>query len=292
MHYFSAGVPVLFIIWRFFSPETDAFKRIKEARKAETTTARQKRRQFLLDFGNMLRKYWLITVFLVLCMSGMNFSSHGSQDMFPTLLTAQYGYLADRLTVTNAVANLGAIFGGFIFGHLSNFFGRRLMIIVASVLGGACIYPWAFILGSGINAGAFWLQAGVQGAWGVVPAYLMELCDPRFATLVAGTAYQLGNLCSSALSTIEATISKHFPIYNPDGSFKVYDYGKTMAIFMGAVFAYNIVIFFLGPEYRHASLDVDRDRVLDASGHDDRYDHEDPRESGSIAESDRVEFKV
>ncbi|CAN3364148.1 carboxylic acid transporter protein homolog [Diutina catenulata] len=270
MHYFSAGVPAIFLIWRLFSPETEAFKRIKEARKNDHHTAKQKRQKLYEDFMAMMKNYWLITIFLILCMSGMNFSSHGSQDMFPTLLTKQYEYSPDRSTVTNAVANLGAIAGGFIFGHLSNFFGRRLIIIIASIVGGACIYPWAFIQGNGINAGAFFLQFGVQGAWGVIPAYLMELCDPRFASLVGGTAYQLGNLCSSASSTIEATIADSLKLSNPDGSPKYFkdgtralDYGKTMAIFMGAVFAYNIVVFFLGPEYRHASLDVDRDRVVE-----------------------------
>lgn len=55
--------------------------------------------------------------YCVLLMSGFNFLSHGSGDLYPTLLTKQYGYGADRSTVTNCVSNLGSITGGMILGH-------------------------------------------------------------------------------------------------------------------------------------------------------------------------------
>jgi SHS family lactate transporter-like MFS transporter len=177
------------------------------------------------------------------------------------MLTVQYGYSPDRSTVTNSVANLGAIFGGMVFGHLSTFIGRRLAIIIACILGGAMIYPWAFIKGSGINAGVFFLQAGVQGAWGVIPIHLSELSPPEYRSFVAGCAYQLGNLCSSASSTIEATIGQRFPLKGVEGD--VYDYAKVMAIFIACVFTYVILIVFFGPENRGASMGVERDEYLE-----------------------------
>jgi SHS family lactate transporter-like MFS transporter len=54
-----------------------------------------------------------------------------------------------------------------------------------------------------------------------------------------GVSYQLGNLISSASSTIEATVGERFPLPpGPDGVPR-FDYGKVMAIFMCCVFIYG-----------------------------------------------------
>jgi len=57
---------------------------------------------------------------------------------------------------------------------------------------------------------------------------------------VVGTAYQLGNLVSSASATIEATIGQRFPLPPLPGGVTRYDYGLVMAIFMGCVYFYGI----------------------------------------------------
>lgn len=260
LFWFSAGPPVIFLVWRFFLPETDAFIKQQE-RRAVQKSEPLKFYQLSAEGKTALKQYWLILIYTVLLMSGFNFMSHGSQDLYPTLLTKQLHYGPDRSTVTNSVANLGAIFGGVVFGHLSSIIGRRLAILIAVVLGGAMIYPWAFVRSSAINAGVFFLQCGVQGAWGVVPIHLSEMSPPQFRSFVTGVAYQLGNLCSSASSTIEATIGARFPIKGEADD--IYDYAKVMAIFMGCVFGYMLIITFVGPEYRNANLDVTRDDIME-----------------------------
>lgn len=62
-----------------------------------------------------------------------------------------------------------------------------------------------------------------------------------------GTAYQLGNLASSASSTIEAKMGERFPL-SGSGKTVRYNYGLVMSIFMGCVYVYVIVLTFLGPE--------------------------------------------
>lgn len=57
----------------------------------------------------------------------------------------------------------------------------------------------------GLSAGGFFIQSGVQGAWGVVPIYLGEISPPAFRASFGGLAYQLGNMASSAAAQIEAT---------------------------------------------------------------------------------------
>ena len=89
--------------------------------------------------------------------------SHGSQDLYPTMLTNQYGFSANAVTVTQVIANLGAMTGGTVIGYLSQMFGRRFSIIFASIVGGALIYPYGFIGSKSVIAPAFFEQAMVQG---------------------------------------------------------------------------------------------------------------------------------
>ncbi|CAK7896869.1 carboxylic acid transporter protein homolog [[Candida] anglica] len=264
LFWFSAGPPVIFMVWRYMLPETNNYIELQQRRLLNKRTdgvEKSKVVSFAHNGAEALKQYWLIIIYAILLMSGFNFMSHGSQDLYPTMLTKQLQYGADRSTVTNSVANLGAIFGGIVFGHLSTYIGRRLAIIVAAVIGGAMIYPWAFVRNSGINAGVFFLQAGVQGAWGVIPIHLSELSPPQYRSFFTGVSYQLGNLCSSASSTIESTIGERFPL--PELGHDVYDYGKVMAIFMGCVFGFVIIITFVGPEYRGANLDITRNDQLE-----------------------------
>jgi len=53
------------------------------------------------------------------------------------------------------------------------------------------IIPTSF---SGLVAGAFCVQFGVQGAWGVIPILLAEMSPPGFRATFPGVAYQLGNV--------------------------------------------------------------------------------------------------
>lgn len=194
--------------------------------------------------------------------------SHGSQDLYPTMLENQYNFDANQVTVTQVVANLGAMTGGTIIGYSSQIFGRRFSIIVICVVGGALLYPYTFVSTEKIAAAAFFEQFCVQGAWGVIPIHLMELSPGSFRTFVVGTSYQLGNLVSSASATIEATIGERFPL-PPKGKTARYQYGKVMCIFMGCVYAYVIILAFVGPENFKKRFEVEYDHDMDeAVGHD------------------------
>lgn len=141
------------------------------------------------------------------------------------MLSNQYNFSANKVTVTQVVANLGAMLGGTTVGYCSSIFGRRFSIMVICVVGGAILYPYGFVGNNGVIAAAFFEQFCVQGAWGVIPIHLMELSPGSFRTFVVGTAYQLGNLASSASSTIEATIGEQYPL-PPKGKVARYQYGK------------------------------------------------------------------
>lgn len=166
--------------------------------------------------------------------------SHGSQDLYPTMLTNQYKFSPNAVTVTQVVANLGAMTGGTIVGYSSQIFGRRLCIIVMCVIGGALLYPYTYTSSKAVIAAAFFEQFCVQGAWGVIPIHLMELSPGAFRTFVVGTSYQLGNLASSASSTIEAELGEKYPLPSitdkAGKTIKRYEYGKVICIFVSCTF--------------------------------------------------------
>lgn len=70
------------------------------------------------------------------------------QDLYPTMLSNQYNFTPNQVTVTQVVANLGAMFGGTAVGYCSQIFGRRFSICVMCVVGGALLYPYTFTSGS------------------------------------------------------------------------------------------------------------------------------------------------
>ncbi|GME70678.1 unnamed protein product [[Candida] boidinii] len=262
LFWFSSGPPVLLIIWRVFYPDTNYFLELKEARrlhnqKIDDAIARGedlglKKHNPFNGIVEALRVHWLTFIYLVLLLAGCNFNSHGSQDLFPTMLKKQVGLSADAITVTMVVLNLGAMIGGAIIGQLTELTGRRLGFIFCCILGGAFIYPVFFIHEQKYIIGCgFFLQAGVMGIWSIIPSHQYELlANTEYRALLAGLSYQLGNLASSASSTIESQIGSRFPL--PEKGVDFYDYGKVMAIFMGCVFGYIIIVSVLGPENFHA----------------------------------------
>ncbi|KAH0551405.1 hypothetical protein GP486_007379 [Trichoglossum hirsutum] len=186
------------------------------------------------------------------------------------MLSNQYRFSPNRVTVTQVVANLGAMAGGTTVGYSSQVFGRRFSVIIVCIIGGALLYPYTFTSSNAIIAAAFFEQFCVQGAWGIIPIHLMELSPDSLRTFVVGTSYQLGNLASSASSTIEARLGERFPL--PDGpkGLRRYQYGKVICIFMGCVYVYVILLTFIGPEYRGRPMNAreDRDLAAAATGRD------------------------
>ncbi|KAK4506251.1 hypothetical protein PRZ48_004216 [Zasmidium cellare] len=269
LYWFGGAVPVLIITFRLFLGETDAYNERVRIREVHENVGKT----FMNEGKVALKRHWMLLIYMVLLMAGFNFMSHGSQDLYPTMLQNQYDFSANAVTVTQVVANLGAIAGGTTIGYLSQSFGRRFSIIVISIIGGALLYPYSFVGNERIMAAAFFEQFCVQGAWGVIPIHLMELSPGSLRAFVVGTAYQLGNLVSSASSTIEATIGERFPLpdkVEENGTHvKRYQYGKVICIFMGCVYAYVILLTFLGPERRGRSMDAHADHDLaEAAGLD------------------------
>lgn len=104
------------------------------------------------------------------------------------MLQNQFKFDANAVTVTQVVANLGAMTGGTIVGYVSQALGRRFSIIAICIVGGTLLYPYTFVTSEKVIAAAFFEQFCVQGAWGVVPIQYVYLLSSRF-TLTTSLYY-------------------------------------------------------------------------------------------------------
>jgi SHS family lactate transporter-like MFS transporter len=188
-------------------------------------------------------------------MTGYNSCSHGSQDFYPTYLKDQVGMNATDTTIITVVGQVGALLGGCTVGYISTFFGRRLTMLVVCVIGGALIPAYTMVRSMSLVASVFFEQFCVGGVWGPMPIHLLELSPIALRTVMVGLTYQLGNLGSSASATIQSIIGERFPL--PPGAHgkKRFDYGKVIAIFMGAVWAFMLFFLFWGPEMSQEERD-------------------------------------
>jgi len=171
------------------------------------------------------------------------------------MLLNQYQFTANRLTIVQVFANLGAMSGAIVVGHLSEVFGRRLTIMTSCLVAGALLYPYTFVSSEAVIAPAFFLQFFMQGAFGVIPSYLVELSPDYLRAFIVGTAYQLGNLASSPAATIQAAVGeKYYPLAPTAKGVKRYNYAIVICAFEGACFALVILLAFLGPEKKGRKL--------------------------------------
>jgi SHS family lactate transporter-like MFS transporter len=137
-------------------------------------------------------------LFLVILMTAFMSFSHGTQDVYPTFLAVQMKLPPQTIGLIGVLYGLGSIAGGIVFGTLSETWGRKRAIVTAALLAIPVIPLYAYGHSAvAVGAGAVLMQFMVQGAWGVVPAYLTELSPAPVRATAPGLAYQLGGLITS-----------------------------------------------------------------------------------------------
>ncbi len=189
--FWIGGLPALLTLYvRYRVPESSAWKERHES-----------------SFADILRTtacHWKNLTYLTILMTFMMFLSHGTQDLYPDFLKSVHRLTSPVVSYVAMLYNVGAVLGSIVFGHLSERLGRRYSMIAALLLSFVMIPAWAF--GSSLlilAAGAFAMQAGVQGTWGIIPAHLNELSPDTLRGLIPGLAYQLGILLAAGTGTIE-----------------------------------------------------------------------------------------
>src|SRR5881396_1432523 len=99
---------------------------------------------FWASLGDILKRHWLLFIYVILLMTAFNAMSHGTQDMYQTFLGEQRGLSVKAKSIIGIIYAVGAICGGILVGHLSQKFGRRRLIILSAVCGMILIPAWVF----------------------------------------------------------------------------------------------------------------------------------------------------
>jgi SHS family lactate transporter-like MFS transporter len=247
MLFVIGAIPSIFVFFMLSGvDESPAWLAGKQARAA-------KRLEPGMAFGARMRetrrlvvRYGLSFAYLTLLMFAFTSFSHGTQDLYATFVKHDYGLSVPTASAVAIVGNLGAFFGGVLFGTLSEKLGRKRAIVIAAILSIPMIPLWAWSHTAVLLAvGGFLMQLMVQGAWGIVPVHLNELSPGPVRAVVPGLAYQLGNLLSSRNGVFQAAIAAR------------YFGGRLAPVMAGTVLVVALfvaVITALGPEAKGTDL--------------------------------------
>jgi MFS transporter, SHS family, lactate transporter len=210
--------------------------------KVKESEAWHEHRTDWATYKRSLLQEWKRFLYLVLLMTMMGLMSHGTQDMYPTLLGSQ-GYSRTRIADVTMLSMVGAILGGLVFGYFSDLRGRRRAIITASICGLIMTPFWV----SGSTAlvavvGVFLMQFFVQGAWGVIPAHINELSPNQLRGFFPGLAYQIGLVGAASIPYVEALLGERFT------------YAQAMGGLIAVVFVGTILVTVFGPEAHRVSF--------------------------------------
>lgn len=209
----------------------------------ESETWKQNHQSSFAGLGRALASHWKLFVYFTVFMMAMHMSSHGTQDLYPKMLAADWGITGRQKDILTAISMVGAILGGLSIGWISDRVGRRRAII-GGLIGAICTIPlWAFSHTLPLLVlGAVLMQFFVQGAWGVVPAHVAELSPSSVRGTLPGLGNQFGVLITGAVPPIEAALAAHR------------SYSSAMAVTAVIVFSLAVLMTFVGREQRDVQI--------------------------------------
>ncbi|KAF7428061.1 hypothetical protein PC9H_007280 [Pleurotus ostreatus] len=261
----GAGLSAFAAFIRMLLPESAIFQRAR-VRNISTSKATA---LFARSVTVMLREHWGIWIYGILLATGLNFLAHSSQDLYTTFMQKSKGFSPFLATRANIVGETGAVLGALLGGYISQFLGRKNTLILSIIWCAGFIPLWVLPSSwTSLSVGAFFFQAGVNIAWGMVAAYLNELAPPAFRGLYPGTVYQLGNAASSAASQIEATAG--LTIRKQVQGVDQPDYGTVQAIMAAASGALVLGCALFGPENHSVDLNEAKTAIEEEGANIDR----------------------
>ncbi|MFS3137625.1 MFS transporter [Gluconacetobacter sacchari] len=197
-------------------------------------------------FAADMRGYWPRLLFAVIFMVAASTFSHGTQDLYPTMLRLERGMSVHQVALIATIYNVGAILGCLFGGSLSQVIGRRRQVVFATAAALLLLPFWAWASGFGATlATAFVMQFLVQCTYGVMPAYLNEMAPAGIRSTFAGFVYQVGIFLTATNVTLQSWLAGRF--------------GGRYSLALALTVAIGLTLFFLlslrGPETRQ-NLDM------------------------------------
>ena len=189
--FWIGGIPALLALYiRTKVPESEAWEQHRLTRT--------------IDGPRIAWQHKWLALYMIVLMFLMNCFSHGTQDLYPDFLKNGHGIAPNTVAYVTIFYNVGALVGAVLFGSLSERIGRRYSMLAALAVCLVVMPAWAF--GSTLMMlaiGAFLMQMGVQGAWGIIPVHLNELSPDAVRGLLPGFTYQIGILLAAGTPTVQ-----------------------------------------------------------------------------------------
>ena len=83
LFFLGSGISAFAALVRLLLPESELFLRQKAQRDSSGSTGESKAKVFMRELREMLKTHWLRCIYGILLMTGFNFLSHSSQDLYP-----------------------------------------------------------------------------------------------------------------------------------------------------------------------------------------------------------------
>lgn len=125
LYFIGAGFSLAACLLRAALPESKQYILAREEARNNGMSSKEAAKHFGREVKNMLKTNWMRCIWAICLMTGMNFFSHGSQDLYPTYLKKTKGLSEHSSSVAVIISNCGAIAGGMIGGYASQYIGRR-----------------------------------------------------------------------------------------------------------------------------------------------------------------------
>ena len=235
--FWAGGIPALLALYiRAKVPESEAWEQHRLAR--------------ISDGPRIAWQHKWLSLYLIGLMFLMNCLSHGTQDLYPDFLKHAHSVTANTVADVTIFYNVGALVGAILFGLLSEHIGRRYSMLCALAVSLVIMPAWAF--GGTLTVlalGAFVMQMGVQGAWGIIPVHLNELAPDAVRGLLPGFTYQIGILLAAATPSVQFALRDRL------------GYAWALTAFELCVIGVLSVILIFGTERRGRSFVREKERV-------------------------------
>ncbi|HEV2464102.1 MAG TPA: MFS transporter [Acidobacteriaceae bacterium] len=228
---FFVGAPIalLIAVLAWLAPESAAW--------------RTQRAASLRVIFRSLWSHGRLFVYLLALMAALLCLSHGAQDLYPDFLKSLTGLASQKILGMDLLYGIPVLYsiaataGSMLFGYFSEKSGRRIAIVIALVLAFISVPVWAFgATAAALIIGSCAMQAGIGGAWGVIPAHINELSPASVRGLFPGFIYQLGFVIASPATMVELRLKS------------AVGYSWALAGFEGAVIIFLFFLVPYGPE--------------------------------------------